>query len=176
MSDIVPSHETLQKIRAIAMDVDGVLTDGGLWLGPSDGEWKRFSFADIMGLSLARRAGLELALISGEDSPLVDRFAEKLKIRHITKGCRDKAAALRSFADSWGIELAHICFVGDDVNDLAAMHIAGYSAAPANAARDVLLKASFVAKNSGGHGAIREVVEALLAARNLSAFDVYSNS
>ncbi len=176
MSELTSSHDTLQEIRAIAMDVDGVLSDGGLWLGPDEGEWKRFSFADIMGLSLARRAGFELALISGEDSPLIDRFAKKLHIGHVIKGCGDKASALRTFADSTGIELAHICFVGDDVNDLAAMQIAGWSAAPATAAGDVLCQARFVAKNPGGHGAVREVVEALLAARKLSAFDVYSKS
>ena len=125
----------MERIRAVALDVDGVLTDGGLWWGPGGEEWKRFCFADIMGVSLARRAGLELALISGEDSPLVDRYAQKMHIEHVIKGCRDKAAALREFAASAGIELAEICFMGDDVNDLPAMRIAGFSAAPANAAQ-----------------------------------------
>jgi phosphoserine phosphatase len=77
----------LERIRAVALDVDGVLTDGGVWWGPNGEEWKRFCFADIMGVSLARRAGLELALISGEDSPLVDRYAAKMHIHHIFKGC-----------------------------------------------------------------------------------------
>jgi 3-deoxy-D-manno-octulosonate 8-phosphate phosphatase (KDO 8-P phosphatase) len=67
------SRTGLQKIRGLAIDVDGVLTDGGLWWGPNGEEWKRFCFADIMGVSLARRAGFILALISGENSPLVDR-------------------------------------------------------------------------------------------------------
>ena len=124
-----------------------MLTDGGLWWGPDGEEWKRFCFADIMGVSLARRAGLELALISGEDSPLVDRYAQKMHIQHVIKGCRDKAAALREFA-TWplGIELAEICFMGDDVNDLPAMRIAGLRAAPANASRDVLAEADFVSQ------------------------------
>jgi len=155
------------------MDVDGVLTDGGLWWGPGGEEWKRFCFADIMGVSLARRAGLELALISGENSPLVDRYAEKMHIRHVIKGCRDKATALREFAASAGIELAEICFFGDDVNDLSAMRIAGFSAAPANAARDVLVHANFIAKNNGGNGAVRELMDALLAARGLCAEEVF---
>jgi 3-deoxy-D-manno-octulosonate 8-phosphate phosphatase (KDO 8-P phosphatase) len=166
----------LQLIRAVAMDVDGVLTDGGVWWGPDGAEWKRFCFADIMGVSLARRAGLELALISGENSPLVDRYAEKMHIRHVTKGCRDKAAALRQFATAASIELAEICFMGDDVNDLAAMEIAGFSAAPANAAREVLASVDFVAKNNGGSGAVRELMDALLAARGLSAREVFTRS
>jgi 3-deoxy-D-manno-octulosonate 8-phosphate phosphatase (KDO 8-P phosphatase) len=166
----------LERIRAVALDVDGVLTDGGLWWGPGGEEWKRFCFADIMGVSLARRAGLKLALISGEDSPLVDRYAQKMHIQHVIKGCRNKAAALREFAAAAGIELAEICFMGDDVNDLPAMQIAGFSAAPANAAQDVLAKADFIAKCAGGNGAVRELMEALLAARGLSAPEVFTSA
>jgi 3-deoxy-D-manno-octulosonate 8-phosphate phosphatase (KDO 8-P phosphatase) len=129
-----------------------------------------------MGVSLARRAGLELALISGENSPLVDRYAEKMHIRHVTKGCRDKATALREFAAASGIELANICYMGDDVNDLPAMQIAGFSAAPANAARDVLVRADFIAKSVGGNGAVRELIEALLAARGLSVQEVFTRA
>ena len=174
MTETDSARGGLERIRAVALDVDGVLTDGGLWWGPGGEEWKRFCFADIMGVSLARRAGLELALISGENSPLVDRYAEKMHIRHIMKGCRDKASALREFAAAARIELAEICYMGDDVNDLPAMQIAGFSAAPANAARDVLARADFIAKSAGGNGAVRELVEALLAARGLSAQDVFT--
>ena len=166
----------LERVRAVALDVDGVLTDGGLWWGPGGEEWKRFCFADIMGVSLARRAGLELALISGENSPLVDHYAEKMHIRHVMKGCRDKAAAMREFAAATGIELAEICYMGDDVNDLPAMQIAGFSAAPANAAQDILARADFIAKCAGGNGAVRELIEALLAARRLSVQEVFTRA
>jgi 3-deoxy-D-manno-octulosonate 8-phosphate phosphatase (KDO 8-P phosphatase) len=169
-----PANGGLERIRAIVFDVDGVLTDGGLWWGPGGEEWKRFCFADIMGISLARRAGFELALVSGEDSPLVSRYAEKMHIRHVIKGCRDKATALREIAASAGIELAEICYMGDDVNDLPAMQIAGFSAAPASAVSDVLAEAKFVARNTGGNGAVRELIEALLAARGLRAQEVFS--
>ena len=127
--------------------MDGVLTDGGVWWGPGGEEWKRFCFADIMGVSLARRAGLELALISGEDSPLIDRYRAEDAIRHVVKGCRDKAVALREFAAAANLELGEICFMGDDVNDLPAMKIAGLSAAPANAAHDVLRVAAYRQKH-----------------------------
>ena len=156
-----PSQGGLERIRAVALDVDGVLTDGGLWWGPGGEEWKRFCFADIMGVSLARRAGIELALISGEDSPLVDRYAQKMRIRHVTKGCRDKAAALRGFAAATGLELA-------------AMKIAGFSAAPANAAREVLAHVDFIAKSAGGNGAVRELMEALLTAHGLDTQEVFT--
>ncbi len=155
----------MKEIRAIALDVDGVLTDGGVWWGPNGEEWKRFCFADIMGVSNACKAGLIVTLISGEDSPLVDRFAEKFQITDITKGCRDKAAALRAFSDRQQLPLAVICFMGDDINDVAAQTIAGLSAAPANAHPAVLATATFIAKNSGGNGAVRELIDAILAAR-----------
>ena len=165
---------SLETIRAVAIDVDGVLSDGGLWWGPGGEEWKRFCFADIMGVSLARRAGLILALISGENSPLVDRYAEKLLIRHVVKGCRDKAAALREFSAASGVKLTEICFIGDDVNDLPAMAIAGLSAAPANAASVVLKHAKFITTAPGGNGAVRELMDALLAARGLTPQEVFT--
>jgi 3-deoxy-D-manno-octulosonate 8-phosphate phosphatase (KDO 8-P phosphatase) len=152
-------------IKAIVLDVDGVLTDGGVWWGPDGQEWKRFCFADIMGVSVARKAGLVIGLISGEDSPLVDRFALKMGIAGVEKNCKDKAAALRRFADSAGLNLSEICFMGDDVNDLAAMQIAGFAAAPANAQPAVRRCAKFIAVNDGGNGAVRELVDAVLAAR-----------
>src|SRR5579885_3649404 len=120
----------MKEIKAIVLDVDGVLTDGGFWWGPNGEEWKRFSFADVMGVSLARKAGLIVALISGEDSPLVDRFATKMGITDIEKNCKNKEQALRSFASRRELALAEICFMGDDVNDLAAMAVAGIAAAP----------------------------------------------
>ena len=170
------NNSGLDRIRAVAMDVDGVLTDGGVWWGPNGEEWKRFCFADIMGVSLARRAGIELALISGEDSPLVDRYAAKMHIGHVFKGCREKAAALREFATSTGIDLADICYIGDDINDLPAMQIAGFSACPANAVRDVLTKVKFVSRSTGGSGAVREVVDAIFTARSLNPIEVFSRS
>jgi len=164
----------LTHIRAVAMDVDGVLTDGAIWWGPNGEEWKRFCYADIMGVSLARRAGFRLALISGENSPLVDRYAEKMHIVHVVKGCRDKAAALTEFAAATGLDLAEICFMGDDINDLPAMLLAGVSAAPANASRDVLEFVDFVAKRPGGNGAVRDLVEALLDAQGLAVQEVFA--
>lgn len=176
MTGADPIASGLDRIRAVAFDVDGVLTDGGFWWGPDGDEWKRFCFADIMGVSLARRAGLEMALISGEDNLLVVRYAAKMGIRHVVKGCRDKARALREFAASAGVELTEVCYMGDDVNDLPAMQIAGLSAAPSNAARDVLAYANFISTHCGGNGAVRELIEALLTARGLRIPEVFTKS
>jgi 3-deoxy-D-manno-octulosonate 8-phosphate phosphatase (KDO 8-P phosphatase) len=155
-----------QKIKMLALDVDGVLTDGGFWWGSGSGpcaeEWKRFSFLDVMGVSLARKAGLRIALISGEASPLVDRFAIQMGITDVVQGCKDKAAALRTLAKRHKIALRSVAFMGDDVNDLGALKICGLPACPATAHPQVLAVARFVAKRPGGNGAVRELVDHLL--------------
>lgn len=156
----------MKELKAIALDVDGVLTDGGVWWGPGGEEWKRFCFADIMGVSLARKAGLVVALISGEDSSLVDRFAAKMGIADVEKNCKDKEAALRRFSERAGVALSEICFMGDDVNDIRAMRLAGLAAAPANAHPAARECAAFVSAHNGGNGAVRDLVDRLLAARN----------
>src|SRR4029079_2332555 len=127
-------HHDMTHLKALVFDVDGVVTDGGVWWGPGGEEWKRFSFIDIMGVSLALKAGLVVGLISGEDSPLVDRFAVKMGITDVEKGCKDKARALRAFADRRGLALTDIAFMGDDVNDLGAMASAEMSDTAAQAA------------------------------------------
>jgi 3-deoxy-D-manno-octulosonate 8-phosphate phosphatase (KDO 8-P phosphatase) len=168
--------QQLITLQAIAFDVDGVLTDGTLTWSSTGEESKSFSFADIMGISLLRRLGIKMALISGEPSPLVDRYAEKLHIPFVAKGTRDKATALRDFTTQHGISLRSTCFFGDDVNDLSAMEIAGLCACPENAAAEVLAHVAqhgFVSALPGGHGAVRSFADAILAARNLRGRDVF---
>lgn len=149
------------RIKAVALDVDGVLTDGTFWWGLDGAEVKRFSFRDIMGISRASRQGIVFALISGETSLLIDRYAAKMAIQHVWQGCRDKAAALRQFAEAGGFRLDEICFVGDDVNDIAAMQLAGFSASPADGHASVRSIATMVSQFPGGKGAVREVLDNL---------------
>jgi 3-deoxy-D-manno-octulosonate 8-phosphate phosphatase (KDO 8-P phosphatase) len=149
-------------IKAIALDVDGVLTDGSFWWGPDGQEWKRFNFRDVMGISRARKAGIIFGLISGERSPLIYRFAEKLNINSVIEGCKDKQMALAEFAGEHVLLMHEIAFMGDDINDLGAMKVAGLSAAPANAHPSVLAQAAFVTKALGGHGAVRELIDHLM--------------
>lgn len=151
----------MNGIKAVVLDVDGVLTDGTFWWGPNGEEYKRFSFRDVMGISLGSKAGLVFALVSGENSPLVDRFAEKMAISDVYKGCKDKGAVLRTFAEKSGIALSQVCFVGDDVNDFAAMELAGLTAAPADAHFSVRERADIVLRARGGRGAVRELMDML---------------
>jgi 3-deoxy-D-manno-octulosonate 8-phosphate phosphatase (KDO 8-P phosphatase) len=152
----------MDNIKAIALDIDGVLTDGTFYWDLKGTELKKFSFTDVMGISLGRKAGLIFALISGEDNTLINRFAEKMGIIDIYKGSKDKAADLRSFAEKYGLAMSQICFMGDDVNDINALALAGLSAAPANAHNSVKQKVMLVTKRSGGQGAVRELIDLIL--------------
>jgi 3-deoxy-D-manno-octulosonate 8-phosphate phosphatase (KDO 8-P phosphatase) len=163
----VSVSDKLRTIQALAFDVDGVLTDGGVIWGAAGEEMKRFTFEDIMGLARARRAGLFLGLISGEDSPLVDRLAQKVGIHSIAKGCKDKGTALRQFATRADVDVGQVAYMGDDVNDLPAFQLAGLSVAPANAQPLVKQRADLVMTRAGGSGAARELIEMILEARGL---------
>ena len=151
----------IPDIKAVALDVDGVLTDGTFLWDTNGGEIKRFSFRDVMGIARATRSGIKFALISGEKNVIVDRYAAKLEIAHVWQGCKDKAAALHEFADLQSLGLEKICFMGDDINDLPAMQLAGFTAAPADAHASVLAIAKFCTKKTGGNGAVREMLDFL---------------
>lgn len=150
-------------IAAVAFDVDGVLTDGTVWLGAGDEELKRVAFADIMGVSIARRAGIRIALISGEGGAPLERVAAKFGIADVWAECKDKASALREFADRVGVSLEQVCFVGDDVNDIEAMKLAGLSAAPSTAVPAARAVARWQLRAGGGAGAARELLDGLAA-------------
>jgi 3-deoxy-D-manno-octulosonate 8-phosphate phosphatase (KDO 8-P phosphatase) len=157
------------NIRGVAMDVDGVFTDGTVWWGTNGEEYKRYCYADVTGVPRALKAGLHLALISGESSPgsmaLVEKLADKLKIPDVYKGCQDKAGAVRDFAQKRGLQLSEICFVGDDIQDIPAMSLAGVAAVPANAQPAARAVAHFVAVRDGGFGVVREILDAILEAQ-----------
>jgi 3-deoxy-D-manno-octulosonate 8-phosphate phosphatase (KDO 8-P phosphatase) len=161
-----------EKVKAIATDVDGVLTDGTFWWGTNGEEFKRFSFADVTGIALARGAGIKLALISGESSDaakvLVQRFADKLQIADVYKGCQDKAAAVREFAGRHDLQLSQVCFIGDDIPDLPAMTIVGVPVAPANAQKAAKDKAVWIASRDGGFGVLREIIDLVIEQQGLS--------
>ncbi len=152
--------------------MDGVLTDGTFWWGTNGEEFKRFCFADVTGVAMARQAGVHLALISGESSEaakiLVQRFADKLQIADVYAGCHDKAHAVTEFAAKHQLQLSEVCFIGDDLLDVPAMEIVGIGVAPANAQKTARAKAGWIATRDGGSGVLREVVEMILQEQGLA--------
>lgn len=148
-------------IKAVALDIDGVLTDGTFLWDAHGSEEKRFHFRDVMGISRASKLGIRFALISGERNGIVDRIAAKFGITDVHQGCSDKAAALLAFSEKSGIPLGQIAFMGDDINDLDALRIAGLPAAPADAHGKVLQVARFISGKNGGCGAARDLLDHL---------------
>lgn len=154
----------LSRIRLIALDVDGVLTDGGLFI--SEGaEFKRFDIRDGLGIVLAQRAGIAFSLVSGRASPATAKRAGELGITEVHQGVRDKASTLMEIAGRLGVPREGVLFMGDDIQDLGVMAWAGCSAAPADACAEVLARAMIVTRAAGGRGAVREVIELVLKAQ-----------
>ena len=154
-------------IRLLALDADGVLTDGRIYIADASGkEWAMgFSVKDGYGIRRALRAGMEVAVISGRDSYGLRLRLGELGIRRSALRCRDKRAALRQMLKELQIESQEAAFVGDDVPDLPAMREAGLAIAVADAHAAVRAAADWVTSSAGGRGAVREVCDFLLDAR-----------
>ena len=148
-------------------DVDGVLTDNGVFYGESGELLKRFSIRDGMGVERLRQlAGIETGIVTGELSPSVARRAEKLQITELHLGVKDKLGRLREIMDRWRIDWDEIAYIGDDVNDLAVMEKAGLSACPADAMAPVSGIVHYHCVEKGGYGAFREFAEWLISLKN----------
>ncbi len=161
--------ERLQRkacaVRFLVADCDGVLTDTGVYYSDRGESLKRFSIRDGMGVERLRTlAGIPTGILSGEVSPALKRRAEKLGIEECGLGVQDKAAALRSLAERHRLPLEAIAYIGDDVNDLPALALAGLSAAPSDAFEEVRRAVDFVCTLPGGRGAFREFAEFILKA------------
>ena len=149
----------------MCVDVDGVLTDAGMYYG-ADGEvLKKFNTRDGMGLARVREADVAVAIISGEESAIVHARAAKLKIDDVFCNAVNKRAAIDGLREKYGLELAQVAFVGDDLNDLSALECVGLACAVADAAEPVQAIAHYVTSRRGGDGAVREVCELLIEAR-----------
>lgn len=147
------------------MDVDGVLTDGSIYVSSDGTEMKRFSVLDGMGLARLRQAGLAVAWISGRESGATTRRATELKIPHLIQGRTDKLAALQELAARLGLSPQDICYMGDDDIDTPAIEWAGIGVAPATSMPSALAAADYQPARTAGAGAVREVCELILASR-----------
>jgi len=155
----------LAAVRLVAMDVDGVLTDGGIWYTDRGDELKRFDVRDGQGLVLLRDAGVITAVITRRHSEIVERRARELGIVEVHQDATDKGAVVQGILARHGVGAAHACYVGDDLGDLPAMAIVGVPVAVADAVPAVTRAAIYVTRARGGRGAIRELCNLILSAR-----------
>ena len=157
---------SLQKIKLLALDVDGVLTDGSIYISPAGEVFKGFNAKDGMGISCALRSGLQIAVITGRQSPIVERRCEELGITLLQQGVKDKRLALQQMAQKLGLVREEIAYMGDDLNDIPAFKASGLNLVPADAAIEVMAVADIITKASGGRGAVREAITMILAAQD----------
>ena len=165
------SAHRLRRIRLFATDVDGVLTDAGMYYAESGDEWKKFNTRDGMGIKLLQKAGIITAIVTQERTKLVARRAEKLAIPELHQGVMDKLSLVREMAARHGLTLEQVAYIGDDINDLETLKAVGFSAAPADGLPQILAAVDYVCVKKGGEGAVREVADLILNA-NSSMFEV----
>jgi 3-deoxy-D-manno-octulosonate 8-phosphate phosphatase (KDO 8-P phosphatase) len=157
-------RERAAAVRLLVLDVDGVLTDGSLLLGPDGVEHKRFHVRDGLGVKLLREAGVEVAAISGRRAPVVEERMASLGVRHVFQGSEDKLPVFRSLLDRLGLEPGSAAAIGDDLPDLPVLLNAGLAVAVADAHPRLIEHAHWVTPSAGGRGAVRELCELILAA------------
>ena len=157
--------ERARKVDLLVLDVDGVLTDGGLFYGPEGELFKRFDVKDGHGLVLARLTGLRAAILTARRSKIVEVRGSELGLSPISQGNRDKGKGLVDLLEQAGVPAERAAYVGDDLNDLAPLSQVLFAACPSDAHPLVRQAAHYVAKAPGGRGAVREIVELILSAQ-----------
>ncbi len=153
-------------IRVLALDIDGVLTNGTVTIDDTGRELKTVSYRDIDAVFHAHRSGLTVALVTGEDSPWVDQIVKRLDVKHVWRGAKNKGRALHELCASLQVAIADVCYVGDAPRDADALVMAGLGLAPADASPDAIRAADHVLQHRGGLGAVAEAVQIVLEARS----------
>lgn len=155
----------LSKIQMLLTDSDGCLTDGGMYYTENGDEIKKFSALDGKGLSMLREAGIKIGIVTGEDRKLVERRAQKLRMDVLKMGIVDKLPVVEAIAKEYEIPLANICYIGDDIADIPVIKAVGFGCSVANGRPEVKEVAQYVTKTTGGSGAVREITDMIIAAR-----------
>jgi len=167
------SHSFIEKAAAIQLlltDCDGVLTDAGVYYSANGEALKRFSMRDGMGVERLRDlAGVETGIVTGENSPIVARRAEKLQIMELHLGAKNKKQTLLHILERRHLKPEQVAYIGDDVNDETIMRSVGLTACPADAMEDILKIADYICQKPGGHGAFREFAECIIQAKTSSS-------
>ena len=149
-------------IKLVLLDVDGTLTDGGIYRGNNGEELKRFNVKDGYAIVNAQRLGIEFGIITGRKSELVEIRSNELKIKYLYQGISEKTVILEEIMQKTGLKKEEIAYMGDDLNDILIMKQSGLTGTPKDAADEVIQIADFVSEKNGGSGAVREFVEYIL--------------
>lgn len=157
--------------KLILTDIDGVWTDGGMYYDQTGNEWKKFNTSDSAGVLFCKRMNIPIGIITGENTEIVKRRSQKLKIDYLFQGISDKLTTAKKLCEKLNIQLSEVAYIGDDIGDLELLKNVGYSAAPDNAPDYIKSKVSFVTSKKGGEGAFREFIEEILLNKNSVSID-----
>lgn len=163
------------KYKLILTDIDGVWTDGGMYYDQTGNEWKKFNTTDSVGVVFLRHLNIPVGIITGEDTEIVKRRAEKLKIDHLYLGIKNKLAVFKELCEKLNISPEEVAYIGDNINDIPLLKAVGFSACPSNAPYYVQKFADVTIPTQGGDGAFKDFVEYILEENNLleKALELY---
>lgn len=153
---------SLKKIKLLLLDVDGILTDGRITYSSDGTETKSFDVKDGHGLKMLQRAGIDVGIITGRESSVVERRAQELGINILYQGAKDKLIPFREILEKFSISEDEIAYVGDDIVDLPILLRVGFSATVADALPEVVARVDYVTERAGGQSAVREICDLIL--------------
>lgn len=149
----------MNRTKLVLSDIDGVWTDGGMYYDQTGNEWKKFNTYDSAGVLICQKLKIPVGIISGENTEIVRRRAEKLGIDYVFQGVKNKLFETEKLCAKLGIKLGEVTYIGDDINDIELLKAVGFSAAPASAPDFIKNMVHYITKKNGGQGAFRELVE-----------------
>jgi 3-deoxy-D-manno-octulosonate 8-phosphate phosphatase (KDO 8-P phosphatase) len=155
----------LQKINYLIIDVDGTMTDAGIYYDEHGNELKKFCTKDAAGFFAAKEAGIRIMVLTGRECAATTRRMTEMKVDYLVQNCKDKIAYLKQFMQENSITKEEIGYLGDDLNDLPPMNLCGFAGCPADACREVKERADYVSSVKGGSGAVRDIIEYMLRER-----------
>ena len=148
--------------KLILTDIDGVWTDGGMYYDQTGNEWKKFNTSDSAGVLFAHRLNIPVGIITGENTEIVSRRAQKLNVDHLMQGVKDKLAVVLQLCQDLGIDIKDVAYIGDDIGDIALLRAVGIAGVPASAPDYIKELSHFLLSKKGGEGVFREFVEKII--------------
>ena len=155
------------KIKLLIIDVDGTMTDGGVYYDEHGNETKKFCTKDAAGFFAAYEAGIKIMVLTGRHCAATERRMNELKVNYLEQGIKDKLGFIRDFVKKENIQLQDVGYIGDDLNDLSSMRIVGYKACPNDSCSEIKAICDYISPMKGGYGAVREIIEHYLTENNL---------
>lgn len=159
-------NKQLQKIKYLVIDVDGTMTDAGIYYDEQGNEWKKFCTKDAAGFFAAHQVGIKIIVLTGRECYATTRRMKEMRVDFLVQNCKDKERYLEEFISQHQIQREEIGYLGDDLNDLSSMKLCGFVGCPSDACAEVKNIADYISEVRGGYGAVRNIIEFLLTERN----------